>query len=544
MLENGFSRRVNDNKSDRESQVIELPLNLIALIVSHLDNVADLARMCLTCRVLYYMTLPQLYHSITLHSYDGIRYVNGHAEGLGGASPFIMALNGLMTRNVAGLVHSWTLTGRWKEYEVEEYANVGRVTDRSMMLSIMIRTAIARMEKLQSFNWNLNTKMLHGVYQALALRPTLRSLEVKFPTQRLPCPVKVLPGIPSLQSLKVTDIDPLCYPDDISDLLLRSPQLRHLKLHWSPRMRRSLEPSVNVHSYFGRCRAANHRMQLESLGIQNLYASKDDSFHDVLDFKTLRSCTAINSFGRDESVFFEQSWQKQKLPAIVPRLKFLRGDGMTNAHLGCIADTSGLEELYIINNNNFRGHRAGELRPSSHSSPETPDSPHLSSGTALGKDFVETISRCHGQTLRRLLLPESWKLDTEDLARLVRSCPHLEQLGLAIADEGHDLFGLLVPFLPKISAIRILNDMSEASKTECFNDDLMNVELHNKPGTRMRDAGIHSLRFIGFPDRVLKIDPFDEIDEAGRATPSASMRWVSLDAVQHLELWSMDRMEL
>lgn len=116
-----------------------------------LDEPGDLARVCRTCRVLHYMTLPQLHQNVTLHSYPTIRYVDGVPEGCGAASPFSMGLNGLVTRNVAGLVRSLRLWGEWREHDVGEHARFGRVPENSMMLNIVVRAAVDKMDKLESF---------------------------------------------------------------------------------------------------------------------------------------------------------------------------------------------------------------------------------------------------------------------------------------------------------------------------------------------------------------------------------------------------------
>jgi hypothetical protein len=114
--------------------------------------VADLARLCRVCRVLNYMCLPQLYKSLTLTSYDYIRFRDELPEGCGSASPFSMGLNAVVSRpNVAALVRSLSLRGEWREDGLEEHARVGRVPDSSMMLNIAVQAAINQMSELKSF---------------------------------------------------------------------------------------------------------------------------------------------------------------------------------------------------------------------------------------------------------------------------------------------------------------------------------------------------------------------------------------------------------
>ena len=99
------------------------------------------------------MTLPQLYKNITLTSYDKIRYKDDRAEGCGSASPFSMGLNALVTRSVANLVRSLTLQGQWKEHDLREFSQVGRVPDDAMMLNIAVRAAVDRCPGLESFKY-------------------------------------------------------------------------------------------------------------------------------------------------------------------------------------------------------------------------------------------------------------------------------------------------------------------------------------------------------------------------------------------------------
>jgi hypothetical protein len=127
----------------------QLPLNLIARIVSYLDDPGDIARVTRTSRLLYYMTLPQLYQHVALHSYSDIKYVNGRPEGYGSGSPFMMALNGLVTKSYAGVVQHFRVWGEWKDVGADDFAK-GRVPDNSMMLNMMLRVCVDKMVKLRA----------------------------------------------------------------------------------------------------------------------------------------------------------------------------------------------------------------------------------------------------------------------------------------------------------------------------------------------------------------------------------------------------------
>ena len=111
------------------------------------------------------MTLPQLYINVSLRSYDSIRYCGreGRAQGCGMASPFSMGLNGLVSRNVAGYVRNFEVTGQWKEHDVLEHSRVGRVPDESMMLNILVRVAVEKMVVLDSFRYGRMLRSLRAL---------------------------------------------------------------------------------------------------------------------------------------------------------------------------------------------------------------------------------------------------------------------------------------------------------------------------------------------------------------------------------------------
>ena len=136
--------------------------------------------------------------------------------------------------------------------------------------------------------------MLPTVWLGLAQRPNLTSLSVRAPSGRAPRPSLLVPPFPSLRSLTIKNIDPLCYPDNISLLLQGSKNLEHLKMHWSPRMREAREPSVNLHTYFGRVIAAQERMALKSIAFQNLYAFNESTFQQCLVPDKIESFTMIS----------------------------------------------------------------------------------------------------------------------------------------------------------------------------------------------------------------------------------------------------------
>jgi hypothetical protein len=424
------------------------------------------------------MALPQLYHSLTLTSYDKIRYRDEQPEGIGSASPFTMGLNAVITRPFATLVRSIILRGEWKEPEMEEYAQVGRVPDSSMLLNIAVRAAVDRMSNLESFSWELNTKMLDIVYSGLIQLPRLTALTIRFPSTRHPQPTFVLPGMPHLRSLKITDIDPLCYPDDIATMLLKSKKLRELKLHWSPRMRIAQEPSVSLHDYFRKCIAAKQPLPVKKLCFQNLYAFHSEDFNIAFNPTTVEDVVFLS--GTDHlglvNTFVENSW-----PTAVPhrklKIKSIRVDAISKRNSEFLGNFTGLERLYFVNVTADSPDSLNSPRPQAGSnttaltppvseypnatavnSPAPTASPATQLNMSLGvrDSYMAHITMNHGASLRHLLLSSKWPLSTAMIARLVHSCPNLEQLAIATDLSSMESLGMLVPFLRKLVALRLL----------------------------------------------------------------------------------------
>ncbi|KAJ5945698.1 hypothetical protein N7454_002537 [Penicillium verhagenii] len=466
----------------RGASLMVLPLNLIAQIVTNVEDTGDLARLCRTCRVLNYMALPQLYRSLTLTSYDKIRYRDDQPEGIGSASPFTMGLNAVITRPYAKLVQSITLRGDWKGHDLEEHAQVGRVPDSSMLLNITVRAALDRMPSLESFSWELNTKMLDTVYSGLTQLPRLHTLTIRFPSTRHPQPTQVLPPMPHLRSLKITDIDPLCYPDDIATLLWKSKKLRELKLHWSPRMRIAQEPSISLHNYFRKSLAAKQPITVKKLSFQNMYAFHSEEFNIAFDPTTVEDVTFLS--GTDTpglmNSFIEQSW-----PTILPhkklKIKSIRMDMVSKRNSEFLGNFKGLERIYFVsvtadNPDCLNSPRFTNPPAPSALTPPVSEYPHVSGNgtnanspatlaspasqlhaTLGGRDsYLSNITLNHGASLRHLLLSSKWPLSTAMVARLVHGCPNLEQLGLATDLACMESLGMLVPFLRKLVALRLM----------------------------------------------------------------------------------------
>jgi hypothetical protein len=545
----------------------QLPLNLIARIVSYLDDPGDIARVTRTSRLLYYMTLPQLYQQVALHSYSDIKYVNGRPEGYGSGSPFMMALNGLVTKSYAGVVQHFRVWGEWKDVGADDFAK-GRVPDNSMMLNMMLRVCVDKMVKLRSFSWELDCKPLKTLYQGLAAKDTLTSLTIKFPSSRLPRPSVCIPAMPALKVLKAIDIDPLCYPDDISVLILSSKNLIDLRLHFSPRMRTQAEPSLSMEAYFGRCFKAGYIPQLKHVAMQNFFGPNTHALGAVMNPVSCESCTFLDTFGGAQggssNVFVDDTWRH--IPNDTKfHCRILRFNEFAEQHVTMIKNSRGLERVYIVND------RAG--KPAMSSTGNTPgrdsaeyitpdDSPAASTTTnhtngtttvsapadiyttarnadisTFGPFYLNAFTQYHGATLQHLLLSAHWKLNETDISTLIRCCPNLTQLGLALASSQISTLRLLLPFLENLYAFRILDFEDAVFPSE--------QEVIDDVGRNVYRANAEKLMWIGDHDRVFRLgEVYQRPLEGGGWEKTRRVERVEIQAVSHVEIWRLDCLDL
>ncbi|KAL8832451.1 MAG: hypothetical protein Q9191_000271 [Dirinaria sp. TL-2023a] len=459
-----------------------------------------------------------------------------------------MALNGLVSRNVAGNVKSLRLHGRWKDSEVADCAKAGRVPDSDMMLNCLVRVAVDRMTALEAFSWELNTKMLFTVWQGLG-QSTVTHLIMKFPSTREPKPIAIAPPIPNLSSLKIYDIDPLCYADDISLLLLESRKLRKLSFCWSPRMKEAREPSVTINSFFGRVLSSSRTLSLTDLTLKNLYTHNTGGCKEMLDSSTLENLTFIGSVtgitDHGASGFLDPTWRPEA-PTGIGSLRMLRIDKVSKRQAAFLNSITGLEKVYLIGAHQSEKDEAGGM-----STPVT-NSPASSTSTTSGDcnmsslkdEYVDVLTRNHGSTLRHLLLMPQWRFGSDDIAKIVKNCPNLEQLGIGVELKQFDNLRLLVPFLPRLTALRLLANPADPSFAEKMKElDVSGIHEENI-GSQSLNQEFSPLKWIELADIVFYIGRTESyVDSGGRRLYRKHVTRKSREDVNHIAIWSMDSLD-
>ena len=321
-------------------------------------------------------------------------------------------------------------------------------------------------------------------------------------------------------------------------------------------MLESQEPSTSLLSFFGRSITAGYKLPLKSLAFQNLFTHHDSNLHDLLDL-TISEFTMISSTaGTGDSAamsFVDYSWSTTS-PKPIHSLKMIRGDKISRTHCNLLSKIQGLEKYYLITGRQLKSrdinYKNGispiplEKLESTTNTPVTPPTPPDLTTINLGPDYLDNIFKNHGNTLRHLLLKPQWRLSSEDIARLVHSCPNLEQLGLGLELPDFNILRLLIPFLPRLYALRVLDNADDDCLTAMLTT-LGDTNQESKLGGEALARNWQRMRWVGVGDFVYEVfDTVIEIETEGKIEYRRKVKRRPLEAVRDVEIWSMDRLEL
>jgi hypothetical protein len=359
----------------------------------------------------------------------------------------------------------------------------------------------------------------------------------------------LIPPIPNLKILKVYDIDPLCYPDDISGLLVSSKKLEDMTLHWNPRMREMGEESVNLMAYFGRCITKRYTLRLKRLAFHNLYTRNGGYFDDCVSHETLEEVTQLNCVGSGDpmTVFLDDTW-RMNLPDKIPQnLKMMRGDMVDEAHTVFMNRFEGLERIYLVNQK--RGARS--KANSAATTPATPSPSSTSPATTpiqhdtvhLASDYLAAIQTHHGRTIRHLLLSDRWTLSADVIRQLVQHCPNLEQFGVAFREPSPEMMRTIVACAPKLFAMRML---VRPGSELCEKFESVEIEMHQVAmGQEYWRPEYKNLKYVGIGDLVFQLGATVNMGQK-RLKPGGDVRYmrvikeVGREAVKDIEIWERD----
>ena len=403
--------------------------------------------------------------------------------------------------------------------------------------------------------------MLSTMWQGLA-QTTVSHLTVKFSTLRTPRPIALAPAMQNLRSLRLLDIDPLCYVDDVSLLIAQSKNLEDLTLSWHPRMKETREPSISLDAFFGRAAAMTPSLPLKNIAVKNLYTLKIncDTNMPKMSLKGLTMISSITSHG-DEAGFFEASW-KSKRHVHVPSFKYIRVDKVNTDICDFLASFSGLESLYLVcplssnsssSSSPSRPYQTTTLphSPASSNANSPFSSAQSISPTAtlcLKEPYISTILAHHGSTLKHLLLLPQWRLTADEIAKIFHGCPNLEQLGIGVDFENWPNLRLLSPFMTKLKALRLLDNPLDNGAFRAHVHTIDVDELHEKKlGHEQLYRDKTTLRWIELADLLFQLGapyPCTAGDGSDAIVHRRKVKKRPRHMVEDWEIWKYSTMEV
>ena len=318
-------------------------------------------------------------------------------------------------------------------------------------------------------------------------------------------------------------------------------------------MRLEAEGSSSLSTYFGRCIQAGYRLDIRVLGLQNFYGPNHRQLAQALTQESMVDTHFLDMFGGAygprTNVFVDDTWKT--IPEVLNfKWKVHRSNEFAMQHTRILRGFTGLEELYLVSNNLEAVDAVSDAQEAALPEPHTTSSAAQRPGVLpgpdlvnLGNEYLDAITTSHGATLRKLLLFDKFLLGTEHLATIVRCCPNLEQFGMAIGPGGSRMFGYLMPFLPKLQVLRVLDN--EWVRKQVERPGRPFSELCAKVGRDMYVKGQKELRWLGMGPRIIRVAAAREF-----VLEDGTMEWrrdflpATLDDVRHLEVWSMDSLEL
>ena len=233
------------------------------------------------------------------------------------------------------------------------------------------------------------------------------------------------------------------------------------------------------------------------------------------------------------NVFLDDTWRD--IPAnYETKFKTVRCNEPAPQHVTMVSHAKGMENLYFVNS---KAVRSGDTPTPA---PVTPaaETPTDKETMALGHQYLHAITRHHGSTLKHLLFSDQWAFGQDDIRDIIRFCPNLEQLGLAI-DTFEDLstIRLLIPFLPRLHSIRFLpNEVMEH-----FVRDVAVEDQFALLGEELEKAGARHVSYLGFGDRIMHAGK-SYVDDNGQWRKDVTL--CRFEDVEHIEIWGLDRLDI
>ena len=315
-------------------------------------------------------------------------------------------------------------------------------------------------------------------------------------------------------------------------------------------MREAREPSVTMNTYLGRIQSSPYRLALTRVAYKNLYTHNTGGCKELFDSSVLEELTFIQSVGglgdEGSSGFLDPMYRADDTVEL-HNLRTIRIDKVSKRQVAFLGSFTGLEKLYLI------GPKRSARSGTNGTSTPLPNSPASSISTpssdctlaTLKDDYIDVLTKNHGSTLRHLLLMPQWRLDSDDIAKLVKNCPNLEQLGIGVEFDQFNNLRILVPFLPKLTALRLLANPDD----QAFEHKIKEMDINGLHEEKIANHSVNqahgTMEWIELADLVFHIGKTEFYsDEDGRQCYRKVVTKREKREVQDVEIWAMDSLDV
>ncbi|KAI5806987.1 hypothetical protein EDC01DRAFT_608787 [Geopyxis carbonaria] len=510
-----------------------LPLDVMSIILSYIESPADLARIGRISRIYHFITIPYLYSTVVLCP---VRHPPTPSAGPSLSqrrhSPFLAALATLQKPATAACVKRLIVKGELNSHAQSHYWQNGLWSDYEGGIALSIAGVLPGMTGLVDFVWDVSDTYVHPfLYVALSRHPTLERFEVKYPNPlEMPDmqrpPATSVPPFRSLKKLRLLGLAGPLYADDIVLMVIASPHFESIRVAWRPESMLSQMQFLELMRKFSQRFGMKQGLKLRDVGLSGAIIDKPDALDTTFVTETITSLTLWDCiippeawrglFQRPYYLATKKVLSQASTPVSTPGthhsststsssrtasarlpLKKFSTNTVTDQYIHIIENaTSTIEELYFIDN---------------------PDN-FLPGSESLKPRALAAIHQM-GPNLRKLRLAHAWVLTREEATRLIRACPNLEELALAMGFYEWELLRFLIPFLPHLRALFMLDGGPNAKFAKMLPLPVSSgsfFEQQDEMEACLGELELSHLRWIALGPCVFHIEHHVRIREDGR----------------------------
>lgn len=424
-------------------------------------------------RIHHFITLQYLYAHVTLTA----RPEAAPASRTRRHSPLLAALATLQKPSTAACVQHLHLRGQLgTAAHAAAHWRAGSWSDFEGTFALTLAGVLAGMPQLGEFTWELADTYPHPfLYVALSRHPGLHTVTLRFPAppelppgvepQAMRPPLTTLPLFANVRDVRLLGLGAPPWSDDAVAAVVGARSPRSLTCTWRPE-------TVLAQQEFARQTRARIAawppltLMVLELRLGGLFMTEPAMFDESFDTTRLErlefhACSVEPDSWR--SLFLRALPAGSQASASSPStLRASRASSCSGSHSGgptptatCATDSQAPLRLRHFRTDNTLSHHIAVVEACSMLVNLFFVDPTPVSSRDLKSRMLKAVARS-GRTLRRLRLSSSWLMTKVEASSLIRVCPGLRELGIAMDHSEWEVLHFLVPFLADIRALLLL----------------------------------------------------------------------------------------